>query len=332
MPGKGLSLRFLLIVSVIYFACLIPASMFGWRGIYSSFCLVIFTTIVLRRQYKVLVFIVVLAVVSSGTFGQNPVPYLAMIIVAVATVFSCVVWQNRSLQISVLLLLVFLTFLAGSLYGVRPVAYESMNRHGCLSNLKLISWALIQYEIKHGRLPPAYTINAKGEPLHCWRTLILPELGYSKLYDEIDLSLPWDHPRNQRFHNRMPEVFTCQKSVYQSKWWSIGSTTPYVVVIGKNTAWPEPGFSSQKQRLTLKQISDLDGPLTGLVVESEPHRSHWMDPNSPKIGNFKEGCLHQRCWNMACVDGSCHSVWDVEDFLDSKTATIKNLFLINDGI
>ena len=47
----------------------------------------------------------------------------------------------------------------------------------CVNNLKQIALALHNYEEVYKVLPPAYTVDAQGRPLHSWRTLILPYPG-----------------------------------------------------------------------------------------------------------------------------------------------------------
>ena len=66
----------------------------------------------------------------------------------------------------------------------------------CRNNLKQIGLALHNYHDAYGSFPPAYTVDAKGRPLHSWRTLILPYLDAGPLYQQIDLSKPWDDPAN----------------------------------------------------------------------------------------------------------------------------------------
>src|SRR5204863_3233790 len=53
---------------------------------------------------------------------------------------------------------------------------EGARRSQCKNNLKQIALALRQYEAEYHALPPAYTVDADGKPLHSWRTLILPYL------------------------------------------------------------------------------------------------------------------------------------------------------------
>ena len=56
--------------------------------------------------------------------------------------------------------------------GAGPAA----RRAQCTNNLKQIALALHNYEQAYKALPPAYTVDAEGRPLHSWRTLILPYL------------------------------------------------------------------------------------------------------------------------------------------------------------
>src|SRR5918997_1599426 len=79
----------------------------------------------------------------------------------------------------------------------------------CLNNLKQIVLALHNYEQAHKALPPAYTVDATGRPLHSWRTLILPYLEQEPLYRAIDLSKPWNDPANARALETTLLVFGC---------------------------------------------------------------------------------------------------------------------------
>jgi hypothetical protein len=129
-----------------------------------------------------------------------------------------------------------------------------------------IGQALLDYHAQHGSFPPAYTVDANGKPLHSWRVLLLPYLGHHSLYQQIDLSLPWDHPQHQFLAGQMPEVYSCpdDRNVKNSE-------TSYLVVTG-----PGLVFDGAK-RTTLAQISD--GPAkTILVVETAGGAVNWMAP------------------------------------------------------
>ena len=51
-------------------------------------------------------------------------------------------------------------------------AREPARRLQCANNLKQIAIALQNYESVYHALPPAYTVDTNGKPLHSWRTLI----------------------------------------------------------------------------------------------------------------------------------------------------------------
>jgi len=79
---------------------------------------------------------------------------------------------------------------------VRRDARPAARRTQCKNNLKQILYALHDYHDVHNAMPPAFTTDVEGRPLHSWRTLILPFLKQKQLYESIDLSKPWNHPAN----------------------------------------------------------------------------------------------------------------------------------------
>jgi hypothetical protein len=79
----------------------------------------------------------------------------------------------------------------------------------CDNHLKQIGFGLLQYEDRYGALPPAYTVDADGKPLHSWRTLILPFMEQEELYKQIDLSKPWDDPANMAAFDISLRIYRC---------------------------------------------------------------------------------------------------------------------------
>src|SRR5436190_1151666 len=92
-------------------------------------------------------------------------------------------------------------------------------RMQCNNNLRQIALALLNYEQAYKSLPPAYTVDAKGRPLHSWRTLILPYLEQEPLYRTIDLSKPWDDPANAKALETKLPVFRCPEAVGKREAW-----------------------------------------------------------------------------------------------------------------
>ena len=112
-------------------------------------------------------------------------------------------WLNVFLGVGAVLILAAL-FLPASRTS-RPAAL----RYQCVNNLKQISLALRIYESANGSLPPAYTVDSNGKPLHSWRTLILPYIEEQTLYKSIDLTKSWDDPANAKARETEVPAYRC---------------------------------------------------------------------------------------------------------------------------
>jgi hypothetical protein len=143
------------------------------------------------------------------------------------------------------------------------VTREANCRADCVSNLQRIVLAMLLYEREHGTLPPAYTVDADGNPLHSWRVLLLTCLGKRELYDKIRLAEPWDSQHNRQFHEAALDVYQCPSA-------SLGAgQTRYSVVVGKKTA-----FQAAKGKT-------LDGLGTNLILVVERKQPVcWMAPTA----------------------------------------------------
>ena len=99
---------------------------------------------------------------------------------------------------SVLLVLLLCLFFAVVRYGGSTLTQltNSRQRTSSMNNLRKIAAALNAYAADHGSYPPPATLDENGLPLHCWRVLILPYLGEDRLYNQFEMSLPWNHEDN----------------------------------------------------------------------------------------------------------------------------------------
>ncbi len=86
---------------------------------------------------------------------------------------------------------------------------EATRRNACTHQMKRITLAMLMYQRDHGTLPPAYTVDADGTPLHSWRVLLLPYLGHESLYNQIRLDEPWDSQHNRQFHDQSVAFYRC---------------------------------------------------------------------------------------------------------------------------
>ena len=78
-------------------------------------------------------------------------------------------------------------------------------------NLKEPGLVVANYRHTYRCLPPVWITDDEGRPMHSWRVLLLPFLGYEDLYAEYNFSKPWDGPpttRHLRIAGRCSTSFT----------------------------------------------------------------------------------------------------------------------------
>ncbi len=95
-------------------------------------------------------------------------------------------------------------------------AKQASKRPTCAGNLKLLALGFELYQENYGCLPPAYTVDAEGNRLHSWRTLLLPYLEQQSLYAKIDLNKPWNDPANLAAVGDAIPKFMCARGVLYS--------------------------------------------------------------------------------------------------------------------
>jgi hypothetical protein len=128
-------------------------------------------------------------------------------------------------------------------------------------NLTAISVALHCYQSYNRSLPPAYTTDKDGRPMHSWRTLLLTELD-KDLYNKIDFGLPWNDAKNLRHAASVPYCYQYQETKATPK-----GTTDYVVLLDRDGLWPRG-----KAGTTAGRSDDI------LVFEVENSSIQWMEP------------------------------------------------------
>lgn len=153
------------------------------------------------------------------------------------------------------------------LLPARRGATEAARRAQCSNQLKQIGIALRNYHSSYGVLPPAYTVDAEGNRLHSWRTLLLPYLGYQGLYSTIDLSKPWDDRANARPGETTVDCYRCPSAIYDE-----GLTT-YLGIVGPDcvfTGADSRAFAEVTDEF-LETMAVIDAPFDNAVP--------WMSPN-----------------------------------------------------
>jgi len=173
---------------------------------------------------------------------------------------------------------------------------EAGRRHACRSNLKVIGLALHNYHEQYGTFPPPYTVDANGQRLHSWRTLILPFMEHQALYQTIDLTKPWNHPANAQAYQTEVQPYVCPSSDLSRQ------QTFYLAIVGDEFAFaPDRGRS-------FDEFTDATSS-TMMVVEVRPEEAvHWMSPNDlgklKSMQSQKQLRQHSSGWHVLMADGS----------------------------
>lgn len=144
---------------------------------------------------------------------------------------------------------------------------EAARRNTCAYNMKQLTLALHNYESAHGALPPAYTVDADGNRLHSWRTLILPYIEGRTVYESIDLSKPWDDPANADARDMVMQIYQCPSATHEE------TLTTYLAVVG-----PDCAFSGHVGR-TFAEVTDGPENTIALVDVPASRAVHWMSPH-----------------------------------------------------
>jgi hypothetical protein len=208
--------------------------------------------------------------------------------------------------IGVLAVLGVIAMLIGLLIPARRGTGEPGRANTCRNNIRNVILALVQYESAHGELPPAYTVDAEGKPLHSWRTLILPFLDQHSLYEKIDLTKPWDDPANQAARDASVELYQCPSAGCPP------THTVYFAMVGPDRCL-RPGEPRK-----LAEITDDHG-LTLMIAEGDTADAvHWMSPvdaAEPTLLNLKQArrLAHPGGVNAATLDGRVLFVGDDTD-------------------
>jgi prepilin-type processing-associated H-X9-DG protein len=93
------------------------------------------------------------------------------------------------------------------------MARESARRAKCTNNLKQLGLALAAFEAAQSRYPPGQQWSRpRSDPQSysiAWSAVLLPQLELQTLYDQIDKSVPLEHPSNLPSTSTIVEVYLC---------------------------------------------------------------------------------------------------------------------------
>ncbi|MGL6194704.1 MAG: DUF1559 domain-containing protein, partial [Thermoguttaceae bacterium] len=181
----------------------------------------------------------------------------------------------------------------------------------CDDNVQEITLAMLLYNAEHGALPPAFSVDTTGKPLHSWRVLLLPYFCDPKLaemFDKIRLSEPWDSEYNKQFHDQMPDVYRCPShvtNVSDAK----KSDANYIVVVDDLTPFNKSGKGAN--------LGQFGPNSNGMVLVTETTwADNWMDPEY-------NATLDEASKGVSCSNHSTNK-YVVSSFHCTSTVGVRN--------
>jgi len=200
-------------------------------------------------------------------------------------------------------LMLFLLFLALLLPAVFA-AREAASRMMCANHEKQIGIAFHNYHDSYGALPPLYTVDEDGKPLHSWRVLILPFIEQQEMYRQIRLDEPWDSDHNRQFHDRMPSIYKCPSHPGNPR-----SDCTYSAVAG----WAFVPAKEAESVLGVHFRDLIEGTSNILALVEVKEAFNWMDPTADVTlediakGN-RIGSNHSNFVNVLMMDCSVQAL------------------------
>ena len=192
-------------------------------------------------------------------------------------------------------------------------AREAARRMQCSNNIKQIVLALHCYHDVHNALPPLYTVDANGKPLHSWRVLILPYIEQMALYQQIRLDEPWDSEHNKQFHSMNIPGYRCPSN---GSGYAPGMCA-YSAIAGEGFV-PATGLDFGAFR---------DGLSNTLAIVEVREAFNWMDPTADvtldelveeflpggRLRGNRVGSYHPAGMNVGMFDGSVRFISETVD-------------------
>ena len=205
-------------------------------------------------------------------------------------------------------------------------AREAARRMQCVNHLKMITLAIHNYHDVNSALPPLYSVDKNGKPLHSWRVLLLPYMEQQALYELIRHDEPWDSEYNSQFHDWVVPYYSCPTNPLCGP----GEGCTYVAVAGEAFV---PAVKGREGVHTFARLEDGTSNTLAVIEVREPFC--WMDPTADiELEDLAQGInadgrcgsFHPGGCNIALFDGSVRFIPNTID-----TEVLQSLGDCNDG-
>ena len=117
--------------------------------------------------------------------------------------------------VELLVVIAIIGILTAMLLPAIQAARESARRVQCLHNMRQVGLGLICYNDSYKTFPPGSTDHYAKPPrvpkarMISWNTLILPFIEQTDVYEQIDLSIEFNHAKNHAAHSNVISTYLC---------------------------------------------------------------------------------------------------------------------------
>lgn len=182
-------------------------------------------------------------------------------------------------------------------------AREAGRRAHTMNNLKQLALAMLNYEARHQRLPPAVLYGPDGKTPYSWRVELLPYLGHTDLHGQYHFDEPWDGPNNRKLLEKTPGEFRSADDPHAAQ------NASYFVLTGpgtlfdgrRGTAFNEVRDSLHNTIMVVEASRDI--PWT--KPEDIPYDAHKA---LPQLGGYLDGRF-----GVAMADGTASTLPNTVD-------------------
>jgi hypothetical protein len=189
---------------------------------------------------------------------------------------------TAAILVSLLMVLVFPAVSAARVEG---------HKRKSAAHMKRIVVAMQNYEADYGCFPPAYVADDDGKPMHSWRVLLLPYLGYEHVHRLYNFDQPWDAPENMEVRFLMPDEYACPADPDAAQQYE----TSYMVLVGPRTVFP--GSESVRRSAITDGVEN-----TLMLVQTPACGVCWTEPRDLDVDHMQFEVNGQEGIEL----GSCH--------------------------
>ena len=149
-------------------------------------------------------------------------------------------------------------------------ARNQTRRQRLVQSMRQLGVAFYNYAEYEQHLPPRCFVDPKGKPLHSWMVAVLPHFEQQALYNNIDLSKPWNASENKHLANLTPA--------------GIGdSALPVAHTVIRAPVFPGSLWHGDGPPKQLTEITDHPGNTIMLAEAPNQQSTHWADPQAWEI-------------------------------------------------